>query len=251
VGRREGALERVGVGEEGAEVVDGADEVVEVGAAELLDLGLPVPHRGTERGEQRLGAAARERPAHEGAQVLPSRDGGGELREVRLGRGAGGRSAPGAALFSSLPIHRSALSVSLPNRVDCKRPASISRRWLDFLPPLGLPRASPLSRLEPHVWRPPHPIGRPGDAYGRLDDAFGARRTPYAVGQGEADAQVANRALSPRRRLGDALRTEVSTTISSVLVLSLVSIYVMTVLAVAIQVHMFSSKKKIQVHIFF
>jgi len=86
VGRREGALERVGVGEEGAEVVDGADEVVEVGAAELLDLGLPVPHRGTERGEQRLGAAARERPAHEGAQVLPSRDGGGELREVRLGR---------------------------------------------------------------------------------------------------------------------------------------------------------------------
>jgi len=27
VGRREGALERVGVGEEGAEVVDGADEV--------------------------------------------------------------------------------------------------------------------------------------------------------------------------------------------------------------------------------
>jgi len=73
VGRREGALERVGVGEEGAEVVDGADEVVEVGAAELLDLGLPVPHRGTERGEQRLGAAARERPAHEGAQVLPSR----------------------------------------------------------------------------------------------------------------------------------------------------------------------------------
>ena len=79
---------------------------------------------------------------------------------------------------------------------------------LDF-PPLGLfPRASPLSRLGPHVWRPPHPIGRPGDAYGRLDDAFGARRTPYAVGQGEADAQVANRALSPRRRLGDALRTE-------------------------------------------
>ena len=84
--RVEGALERVGVGEEGAEVVDGADEVVEVGAAELLDLGLPVPHRGPERGEQRLGAAARERPAHEGAQVLPSRDGGGELREVRLGR---------------------------------------------------------------------------------------------------------------------------------------------------------------------
>ena len=72
VGRREGALERVGVGEEGAEVVDGADEVVEVGAAELLDLGLPVPHRGTERGKQRLGAAARERPAHEGAQVLPA-----------------------------------------------------------------------------------------------------------------------------------------------------------------------------------
>ena len=65
---------------------------------------------------------------------------------------------------------------------------------LDF-PPLGLfPLASPLSRLGPHVWRPPHPIGR-------LDDAFGARRTPYAVGQGEADAQVANRALSPRRRL--------------------------------------------------
>ena len=211
MGRREGALERVGVGEEGAEVVDGADEVVEVGAAELLDLGLPVPHRGTERGEQRLGAAARERPAHEGAQVLPSRDGGGELREVCLGRGAGGRSAPGAALFSSVPIHRSALFVSLPNCVDCKRPASISRaalgsrsisrRWLDFLPPLGLPRASPLSRLGPHVWRPPHPIGRPGDAYGRLDDAFGARRTPYAVDQGEADAQVANRALSPRRRL--------------------------------------------------
>ena len=105
VGRREGALERVGVGEEGAEVVDGADEVVEVGAAELLDLGLPVPHRGTERGEQRLGAAARERPAHEGAQVLPSRDGGGELREVRLGRGAGGRGAGGLlqAPPSSLP----------------------------------------------------------------------------------------------------------------------------------------------------
>jgi len=96
VGRREGALERVGVGEEGAEVVDGADEVVEVGAAELLDLGLPVPHRGTERGEQRLGAAARERPAHEGAQVLPSRDGGGELREVRLGRGGGGRRVSAA-----------------------------------------------------------------------------------------------------------------------------------------------------------
>ena len=105
VGRREGALERVGVGEEGAEVVDGADEVVEVGAAELLDLGLPVPHRGTERGEQRLGAAARERPAHEGAQVLPGRDGGGELREVRLGRGAGGRGAGGLlqAPPSSLP----------------------------------------------------------------------------------------------------------------------------------------------------
>ena len=101
VGRREGALERVGVGEEGAEVVDGADEVVEVGAAELLDLGLPVPHRGTERGEQRLGAAARERPAHEGAQVLPSRDGGGELREVRLGRGAGGLlQAPPSSLPS-------------------------------------------------------------------------------------------------------------------------------------------------------
>ena len=96
VGRREGALERVGVGEEGAEVVDGADEVVEVGAAELLDLGLPVPHRGTERGEQRLGAAARERPAHEGAQVLPSRDGGGELREVRLGRCGGGRRVSAA-----------------------------------------------------------------------------------------------------------------------------------------------------------
>jgi len=75
---------------------------------------------------------------------------------------------------------------------------------LDF-PTLGLfPLASPLSRLGPHVWRPPHPIGRPGDAYGRLDDAFGARRTPYAVDQGEADAQAANHALSPRRRLGDA-----------------------------------------------
>jgi len=214
VGRREGALERVGVGEEGAEVVDGADEVVEVGAAELLDLGLPVPHRGTERGEQRLGAAARERPAHEGAQVLPSRDGGGELREVRLGRGVGGRSAPGAVLFSSLPIHRSALSVSLPNRVDCKRPASISRaalgsrsisrRWLDFLPCTRSPARLPCFLPGLHVWRPPHPIGRPGDAYGRLDDAFGARRTPYAVDQGESDAQVGNRALSPRRRLGDA-----------------------------------------------
>ena len=96
VGRREGALERVGVGEEGAEVVDGADEVVEVGAAELLDLGLPVPHRGAERGEQRLGAAASERPAHEGAQVLPGRDGGGELREVRLGRRGGGRRVSAA-----------------------------------------------------------------------------------------------------------------------------------------------------------
>ena len=146
VGRREGALERVGVGEEGAEVVDGADEVVEVGAAELLDLGLPVPHRGTERGEQRLGAAARERPAHEGAQVLPSRDGGGELREVRLGRGAGGRGAGGLLQAPPSSSLRSALSVFPPNRVDCKRLASISRRWLDFLPPLGLPRASPLSR---------------------------------------------------------------------------------------------------------
>jgi hypothetical protein len=37
-GRREGALERVGVGEKRAEVIDGADKVVEVGAAELLDL---------------------------------------------------------------------------------------------------------------------------------------------------------------------------------------------------------------------
>jgi len=195
-----------------------------VGAAEHLDLGFQVPHRGTERGEQRLGAAARERPAHEGAQVLPSRDGGGELREVRLGRGAGGRSAPGAALFSSLPIHRSALSVSLPNCVDCKLcwlPASISRaalgsrsisrRWLDFLPRTRSPARLPCFSPGPHVWRPPHPIGRPGDAYGRLDDAFGARRTPYAVDQGEADAQVANRALSPRRRLSDALRTELLT----------------------------------------
>jgi hypothetical protein len=51
VGAREGALERIGVGEEGAEVVNGADEVVEVRAAELLDLGLPVPRRGPERGE--------------------------------------------------------------------------------------------------------------------------------------------------------------------------------------------------------
>jgi len=94
-----------------------------------------------------------------------------------------------------------------PPSVPARFPAagSISSRAL------GLPRASPLSRLGPHVWRPPHPIGRPGDAYGRLDDAFGARRTPYAVDQGEADAQVANRALSPRRRLSDALRTELLT----------------------------------------
>jgi hypothetical protein len=41
----------IGVGEERAEVVDGADKVVEVGATELLDLGLPVPRRGAERGE--------------------------------------------------------------------------------------------------------------------------------------------------------------------------------------------------------
>jgi hypothetical protein len=63
VGGGERALERVGVGvgEEGAEVVDGSDEVVEVGAAELLDLGLPVTRRAAERGEQRLGVAERER----------------------------------------------------------------------------------------------------------------------------------------------------------------------------------------------
>jgi len=43
---------------------------------------------------------------------------------------AAATQAPGAALFSSDPIHRSALSVSLPNCVDCKLcwwPASISR----------------------------------------------------------------------------------------------------------------------------
>jgi hypothetical protein len=54
-------------GQEGAEVVDGADEVVEVRVAELLDIGLAVPRRTAERGEQRLVAAAREGPAHEGA----------------------------------------------------------------------------------------------------------------------------------------------------------------------------------------
>jgi hypothetical protein len=32
-------------GQEGAEVVDGADEVVEVRVAELLDIGLAVPRR--------------------------------------------------------------------------------------------------------------------------------------------------------------------------------------------------------------
>ena len=130
---------------------------------------------------------------------------------------AAASQAPGAALFSSHPIHRSALSVSLPNCVDCNLCwwlASISRAGLYFpldFSPLGLfPLASTLSRLGPHVWRLPHPIGRPGDAYGRLDDTFGARRAPYAVGQGEADAQVANCALSPRHRLGDALRTVIT-----------------------------------------
>ena len=49
---------------------------------------------------------------------------------------AAATQAPGAALFSSNPIHRSALSVSLPNCVDCKLcwwPASISRAALGSL----------------------------------------------------------------------------------------------------------------------
>ena len=57
---REGTFEHVGVGEEGVEVVDCADEVVEVHAAELLNPGLAVLRDDAKRGEQWRGRAVAE-----------------------------------------------------------------------------------------------------------------------------------------------------------------------------------------------
>jgi hypothetical protein len=89
----------VGVGEERAEVVDGADKVVEVGATELLDLDLPVPRRGAKRGEQRLGVAASERPRTKGprsslamaAKCCARSDGNGARGRIRRSDGGGQR----------------------------------------------------------------------------------------------------------------------------------------------------------------
>lgn len=100
VGAGEGGLEGVDVGEEGSEVVDGEDEVLVVGLADLLDLGLLGAGEVAEVVEEAVGLAGGEGPADEGAQVLVVADGGGEEELVLLVggvaavRGGGGHLAP-------------------------------------------------------------------------------------------------------------------------------------------------------------
>lgn len=84
IGVRDGGLEGVDGGEKGAEIVDGGDEVVEVRAAKVLDLGVFGAGEGAEGVEEGVRAAGGEGAADEGGEIVAIRDGGGEEDEVLL-----------------------------------------------------------------------------------------------------------------------------------------------------------------------
>lgn len=86
VGIGEGGFEGINVGEEGTEVVDGHDEVLIVGPADVLDFGLFGSGEVTEVVVEGLGFAGGEGLADEGTQVFAVADGNGEEELVLLVR---------------------------------------------------------------------------------------------------------------------------------------------------------------------
>lgn len=90
----ESGFEGIDVGEEGSEVIDGGDEVLVVGLADVFDLGFFGLGEVAEVVEEGLGLAGGEGLADEGAEVLAVADGGGEEELVEFVAGVavcGGR----------------------------------------------------------------------------------------------------------------------------------------------------------------
>lgn len=84
VGIVERRLEGIDVGEEGSEVIDGEDEVLIVGLADLLDFRLLGSSEVAEVLEQRIGLAGSEDLADKWAHILAVADGRGEEQLVEF-----------------------------------------------------------------------------------------------------------------------------------------------------------------------
>ena len=79
----EGGFEGINVGEEGSEVVDSEDEVLVVGATDLLDLGFVRAGEGAEVVEEGFKVAGGEGLADEEAQIIAVGDRQGDVEGIR------------------------------------------------------------------------------------------------------------------------------------------------------------------------
>ncbi|KAJ8617971.1 hypothetical protein MRB53_014157 [Persea americana] len=84
IGAGKGGFEGIDIREEGSEVVDGEDEVLVVGAADLLDLGFAGASKGAEVVEEDFRVARGGGLANKRAQIIAVANRRGDMEEVLL-----------------------------------------------------------------------------------------------------------------------------------------------------------------------